>query len=882
MIRLLQRLGLRLRALLHGAELDRDLQREMRAHIQLQIDEYIAEGMSPADARAAALRAFGPIAPVEEACRDTRRVQLITNLAQDARYALRALARQPMLGITATSSVALGVGANLIVFALASHLLLSAPTAERPEELVHIRTGNGSHVSYRGWRDLNDSHVLAGIAGYTIEDTINWRDRDASVTMTPLMVTANFFDVVGVPVARGRAFTAAEAQAERNPRLVVVSDGFWRRHLAADPAAVGRVLTLNGEPYVLVGILAPGIRSLPGYGVVPDLYLPICPALLPKMADDRRIVVQLIGRLAPGQTVAEGRAAVTGVAQALSARYGDREFRVITDFSLAGGVSQTEEFRLVSAFFLVLLVVSGLVLAIACANVAGLLLARGTTRRREMALRIALGAGRARLVQQLLTEGLILAVLGTAAGVGITLLAGRLFGSLSLPLPVPLELHLAFDRRLAALAAGMVAAATLLCGLAPALQATRPAMMPALKLEEPYYAHRRFTLRSVLVVGQVAISLVLLVTAAIFVRNLSMAHSLSPGFDVDRLLAAQVTFVEGRQGTAATPAIAGIVDRIRALPAVDGAAFAEGVPLTIRAGSRIETDTRIDDLQGPVRVAYDANVVGPGYFSSMGIRLLRGRDFTLADRSGAPRVAVVNEEFVRRYLGDDPLGRRLDLEGTQADERVEVIGVVANGKYRTLGEERDAAIFEPYLQHGTPGRLVHVLVRTAASPETVIASVRHAVARADPSAAVSAQPMASALRFAFLPSEIGAALLGVLGALGLLLAMVGLYGVVAFSVGRRTAEIGIRMALGASRRAVWRLVVGDAAVLVGCGTAAGLALAWFVTRPLGAFLVPELGASDPISFVVPAVLLATVGLLATWAPTRRALSIDPSITLRTD
>jgi predicted permease len=452
-----------------------------------------------------------------------------------------------------------------------------------------------------------------------------------------------------------------------------------------------------------------------------------------------------------------------------------------------------------------------------------------------------------------------------------------------LPLPVPLELHLAFDRRLAALAAGMVAAATLLCGLAPALQATRPAMMPALKLEEPYYAHRRFTLRSVLVVGQVAISLVLLVTAALFVRNLSRAHSLSPGFDVDRLLAAQVTFVEGRQGTAASPAIAGIVDRIRALPAVDGAAFAEGVPLTIRAGSRTETDIRIDDRQGPVRVAYDENVVGPGYFASMGIRLLRGRDFTLADRAGAPRVAVVNQEFVRRYFGgDDPLGRRLDLRGTRADGSVEVIGVVANGKYRTLGEARDAAIFEPYLQHGAPGRLVHVLVRTAASPETVIASVRNAVARADPSAAVSAQPMASALRFAFLPSEIGAALLGVLGVLGLLLAMVGLYGVVAFSVGRRTAEIGIRMALGASTRAVWRLVVGDAAVLVGCGTAAGLALAWLVTRPLGAFLVPELGASDPISFVAPAVLLATVGLLATWAPTRRALSIDPSITLRND
>ncbi|OFW23567.1 MAG: hypothetical protein A3G21_06470 [Acidobacteria bacterium RIFCSPLOWO2_12_FULL_66_21] len=710
---------------------------------------------------------------------------------------------------------------------------------------------------------------------------VNWRDGDASLTITPLLVTANFFDVMRIPASRGRGFTATEAQAEGN-RLVVISDGFWRRHLGGDPAGVGRPLTINGQPYAVAGVLAPGIRSLPGYGVVPDVYLPISPALLPALEAPRHSAVQLIGRLAPGQSVAEGRAAVAAVVQSLGDEYGDSGFRVLTDFSVVGGLSQSEDFRIVGAFFLVLLVVAGLVLAIACANVAGLLLARSTTRRREIALRVAFGASRARLVQQLLTEGLTIALVGTVAGFALTLVAAQLFAHVSLPLPIPLELHLAFDGRLAALAAGLVAASALLCGLTPALQATRPTLVPALKQEEPRYMHRRFTLRGVLVVGQVAVSLVLLVTAGLFLRNLSKTQSLSPGFDVDRLLVAQVTFVEGRQGTTSAPAIAAIVDRVRELPPVQAAAVADGVPLTIRPGSKVGTDIRIEGRDGPVRVEYDDNAVGPGYFATMGIRVLRGRDFTQADRPGAPPVLVVNQEFARRYFdGGDPIGRHVGLSDPPGP-LAEVVGVVANGKYRTLGENQDAAIYQPYLQRAAIGRLGHVLVRTSTAPETIVRDVGKAIGQVDPSAAVRVEPMATALRFAVLPSQIGALLLGVLGSMGLLLAMVGLYGVISFSVGRRTAEIGIRMALGASRRAVWRLVFIDAAVLVGTGVTIGLIAAWLVTRPLAAFLVPELSASDPVSFAGTAAVLVAVGIVATWLPARRAVSIDPSIALRTD
>ena len=839
--------------------------------------------MGPREARAAALRAFGSTALIEEQCRDARRVSFVENVVRDLRYTLRSLSRQPLLVLAATTSIAVAVAANSTIFRLASELLLVPPTAHRPERLVYIRMGNGSDVSYRQWSDLRESGALGGLAGYHIETEVNWRGPDQSISLVPLAVTANFFDVLGVPIAVGRGFTEAEARAERQPTVAVISYTFWQKRLAADPAVLGRPVVFNGRPYSVIGVLPPGLRSVVGYGVAPEVYLPLSRELMPDLNEPHSAAAQLIGRLRDGQTVSEGRAALAAAAQRLAPRYG-RERWTVDRFAPAGGFGQLSDFAAMRAFFAVLFVAVGLVLAIACANVAGLLLARGTVRRREIAVRVALGASRARLVQQLLTEGLWLALFGTVSGLLLSFILVDVLSRTSLPLPVPIEFHWRFDVRLLIYSVGLLAVTAVLCALAPALQATRPSLVPALKQEEPRYAHRRWTLRNLLVVGQVAVALVLLVSALLFLRNLARAHDVDPGFDTARTLVAQVSVVEGRytpDGRASF--LDAAVTRLRALPGIEAATYSSAVPLTIRSGMTTGAPLRIAERGEEFHARYEVNLVGPQYFETMGIRVLTGREFRNTDRRGTPAVAIINEEFAARHFGGrDPLGRHLLLPGAGTSYSVEIIGVVSNSKHRTIGEAQQAAVYECFLQRISRGRVVHILVRTKERPEPFVRGVQRILEQMDPTAAVEVRPMRSVLAFAFLPSRLGAALLGTLGALGLALAMVGLYAVVAYAVSRRTAEIGIRIALGASRSAVLRLVLSDVALLAGIGIAIGLVIAALVTRPLTMFLVSGLSASDPVAFAATAAVLALVSVAAAWTPARRAMRIDPVSALRAE
>ena len=880
MHRRLDILRLRLRSLVRRGAVDRELDRELRFHLDQHIAELVAAGMSPGDARREALRQFGSMASIGQQCRDTRRVNFVSNITQDVRYTIRSFFAHRILFAAATTSIALGVGANLAIFGLANSLLLSTPDAVRPDRLVHIRTANGSHASYRAWRLLHESGVLAGVAGHQIEANVNWRGSDLSVPIAPLIVTANFFDVVGVPMTMGRGFSASEA--ERDPHLVVVSYRFWQRHLSGATTILGTPLILNGEPFTVVGVARAGLRSLPGYGVVPDVWLPASPALLPNLDNPAAPHVQLVGRLKDDQDRRTAFAALATVGIGVSESLGRPDFGRIASVTSVSGIEQMREFKEVAAFFAVLLVVTLLVLTIACANVAGLLLARGSARRREIGIRLALGATRARLVQQLLSEGFVLSVAGTAAAVALLAGANLLLPLVTLPLPLPLELHLSFDTRLAWFATGLVVTSSLLCGLAPAWQATRPAVVPALKQVAVTYVHRRVTMRNLLVAGQIAVSTLLLVTTALFLRNLTLAHTLSPGFDPDRALVVQITFVEGHQGRGGAPAVERMIERLRSVPGVEAAAFSDGVPLTMYTG-RTGTHVKIEGRDEPVRVDYEDNEVSPGYFSALGIQIMRGRDFSAADRFGSPLVIVVNQEFVQRYFeGLDPIGRHVFLPTDPAPTPAQVIGVVADSKYRTIGEGHVPALYTAYLQRGRPKRFVHAIVRAAGEPSSMVPSVRDAMMQMDASAAFSIEPMTSTVAFAFLPSRIGAALVGLLGALGAGLAMVGLYGVVAFAVSRRTSEIGIRIALGASNRNVVSLVLSDSGLLVGVGLLFGLAAAFILTQPLAAFLVAELPARDPLSFAASALLLLTTSLAASWTPARRATRIPPATALRTE
>ncbi len=883
MKRHLDRLWLRMRSLFQGTTVDASMKSEIRVHLEEQIDEYVARGMDPRDARLKAMRDFGPVDRIEEECRDTRRIAFFENVLLDLRYSFRSLVAQPLLLAAAAISIAVAIGANTTIFGLATSLLMVTPTAREPERLVHIRMRSGSHVSYREWRDLSESGALAGLTGFNVEASINWRDGDRSVSLSPLFVTANFFDVLSVPLAMGRRFTASEAAAEKDPALAVVSHGFWTSRLGSDPQVVGRSLVINGRPYTVVGVLAPAVRSIIGFGLAPEVYLPLSRELLPDLDEPDSGAVELVGRLHDGQTLGEGRAALETAGRRLVRDHGNTRLGAVEQFLPPASPERLGSLAVVGTFFVVLFIAVGLVLAIACANVAGLLLARATVRTREMAVRVALGASRRRLVQQLLTEGFWIAVAGTAGGLVLMQVLQALLSRLSLPLPVPLELRIAFDARLFGYVVGLTLLTTLMSALAPALQATKRSQWPALRQGDGRSVGNG-RLRSALVVGQLAVALVLLVTASIFVRNLTLAQYLNPGFDTTDSYVGLVGFVEGRYDDAGRVGwLEAASARLRELPGVRAAGYAHGAPLTIRSGMSTGTDLAIEGRDGTIRAEFEDNFVGPGYFEALGIGLVKGRAFRVDDGAGAPVVIVINEEFARRYLaGLEPIGRRVHLPGAEnATYPAEIVGVVVNSKHRSLGEDQKAAIYEVYAQRSRRQRVAHLFVRAEPgvplSPRALAASIQ----RLDPSAAVDVQPMRDSLAFAFLPSRVGAAVLGTLGLLGLVLAMGGLFAVVSYSVSRRTGEIGIRMALGASAARVLRLVLGDALRLTAIGVAVGLAAAWFVTRPLAMFLV--VGASgDPLAFVAAAAVLIVVSAVAAWGPARRAVRIDPVAALRCD
>ena len=868
---------LRGRSLFRRGRVEAELDRELRAHLDLQIEENVGLGMTPEQARYEAFRTFGGVDRVKEEVRDVRGVSVIENIARDLRYTLRGLRHDPMLLVAAATSIALGVGGNIAVYSLAREVLFSTPDVREPETLVRMQVSHGSHASYPRWLDLNASGALDGIAGYSIDKQVNWFHGDHAVSLTPMVVTANFFDVVGVPTALGRGFSETEGRAERDPRVVVVSHAFWQRELAGDSAVLGRRLVLNGEPYTIVGVLAPKVRSVVGLGIAPGVYVPVNRAIVPEIRAPNAAVVVLIGRLKPGQTLAEGRAGVDAVDRRLGRLQGDTLYAGVQEFDRVG-VPTGKLGRAARTFFGLLAVVSLLVLMIACANVAGLLIARGTTRRREIAIRLALGGTRARLLQQLLVEGFWIALLGTALGAALSVGFMRLVNGLTLPIPLPIELQLRADWEMFMAALGLVFVSMMLCALLPALTATQRGLTPALKREERHYAGRGLRLRGVLLVGQVTVSTVLLVTAFLFVRNLARSQSTNPGFEVQQALVAQLGLDEARAMQDHIAFLERAADRVRGLPGVESVAYSRVLPLTVHSGSSNGRSAHIDG-QPAQHVEFALGQVGPGYFGTMGIRLLQGREFNSSDIADGPQVGIINEEFARRYFrGGNLVGRFVRF--TDDTTAIEIVGMVANSKHNSLGEEQRAALYHPVRQYTSGLGVAFVVARVRTNPSTLVTSTRRAIGELDRSVAVDVRPMRSALAFALLPSQVGAVVLGTLGALGLVLAMFGLYAIVAYTVSRRVGEIAIRSALGATHRQIVGLVIRDSAVLVGIGLVLGLGIAAFVTRPLATFLVTGLSATDPLSFAATAGAFALVSAVASWVPALRAIRVSPSLAMR--
>jgi putative ABC transport system permease protein len=874
---------LRLRSVFGRERADRELDRELRSHLEAQTDELVARGMSPDEARRFAISTFGGVERIREETRDARGVSMFENIGRDLRYTLRGLRREPMLLIAATISIAVGAGGNLAVFSLAREFMFATPDVRRPEEVVQFQVSHGSHASYQRWEELNQSGALDAIAGFSVEKEINWRNGDVTSSLVPMLVTENFFEVTGVPLVMGRGFSSAESRVALDPRLAVVSHPFWRTRLGGDSSVIGRQLMLNGDMYTIIGVLAPGLRSVVGYSISPGVYLTLNRAIVPEL-DAPGGIVRLIGRLKPGQTMEQGRVAVDAADRRLGRLAGDTVYAGVQQFAAAGNLAGTngpKAARMMGGFFTLLGLVSVMVLLIACANVAGLLIARGTRRRQEIAIRLAIGGTRSRLVQQFLVEGFWLALIGTAAGMALSMIFMRLMNSISLPVPMPIELQLAPDPAMFITAVAVVFLCILLCGVLPALSATRLALVPALKREEPFRATRRFTMRGLLLTGQVTVSTVLLVTAFLFIRNLAQTQVADPGFEVDRTLVAQIGFVRGRPDAEQPLLLQRAVERVASLPGVEAAAYSSAVPLTMYSGSSNGRMARIDDRDALQHVEFSRLLVGPGYFSTLDVRLIGGREFALSDAPGSPTVAIVNEEFSRRYFeGRNPVGSRMRFDGENTT--YEIVGMVANGKHQTLGEEQRAAMYLPLLQHSSGLGVGFVLTRLKGDPSAAAAPVRQAIGELDGSIAVQVEPMRSALRMALFPSQVGAAILGTLGTLGLILAAFGLYALVAYNVSRRVGEIAIRSALGATRGGILRLVMRDAAVLVGGGVLLGLGLAAFVTAPLSTFLAAGLSSRDPVSFIGTFVVFMTVAALASWWPARQATRVAPVTAMRLD
>jgi putative ABC transport system permease protein len=817
-------------------------------------------------------------------------------MLHDLRYGLRMLAKSPAFTIVAALSLALGIGANTAIFSMVNIILLKPVPVSEPDRLVSVfmldqrNPGNlpFSHLNYKDVRDQNQ--VFSGMAAFAFAQ-LNWSNGAESEQIPAQVVSGNYFSLLGVEPALGRAF--APDEDEKATPVVVLSHGFWERSLGSDPAIVGKTLTLNRTPFTVVGV---GRRGFTGtlLGGGPSVWVPMSmhDVVQPNFTwyEQRRgLFLFAVGRLAPNLSVDQASANLKTVfAQLEQAFPNDNKGRSAGAVPLlqarlnpqgidgdGGGVVQIS---------MILMSVVGIVLLIACANIANLLLARASKRRREIAVRLALGASRWRLVRQLLTESTVLSLLG--AGLGV-LLAQWLLGTLisaDLPLPLPVGEELSLDGRVLAFTAALAVATGLLFGLAPALQASRADVVPVLKNENvPSGDGRRgarlLGLRQILVVVQIALSLVSLVAAGLFLRSLQGSHRIDPGFETSGVLV--MNFNLGREGYTPERGQAfyrEIAERVSTLPGVRRAAVAQSAPLD--GGLRRSVLPEGADTTTQDRILVQVNSVSPGYLDAMGIPLQRGRDFADTDVEAAPKVVIVNETMAARFWpGENGLGKRFKFFGD--DDFTTVIGVARDAKYQAVAEDPTPFIYQPLRQNYSPAAVLHV--RAGAGAAALAAAVRREVQQLDPTLSVfNVRTLEDQVSDSLGPLRINVILLSIFGLLALVLASVGLYGVANYSVTQRTREIGVRMALGAQSSTVLRLVLARGLLLVAVGLVTGIVAAFVLSVLIPQDLLTSVGVRDPLTFAATSALLGGVALVASFIPAWRATRIDPLVALRTD
>jgi len=812
----------------------------------------------------------------------------LEGLLRDLRYAGRRLLATPGTTLIAALSLALGIGANTALFSFVNALFFKPLPLTRPEELVALYTTDPAFPgfapsSYPNFLDArNDHSVFAGLAAsLNVEVSLGESGPDRE-QVAGAVVSADYFNVLGLHPQRGRFFLAEEEQAGHP--VVVLSDRLWRRRFHADPAIAGKLVRLNGRPFVIIGVAPPGFAG-PGRLLAQELWLPIgarqgiVGAPLVNWFDFRdSLMLDVLGRLRPGMGLDRARAGVSSLGHRLEQTYPqENHARGMTLLPLSQSAlnANTRDRDLRLAWFLMTMV--GLVLALACTNVANLLLTRALGRRREIAIRIAIGADSGHLVRQLLTESLLLALLGGACGLLLGAWGRHLLWAFRPP-NIPGTLDVSFDARVLLFTLALTLLTGVLFGLVPALQIRRPDLVPALKAAStPPPVRRGLSLRTVTVVGQVAFSLLLLIGTGLFLRSLESASHIDPGFDAPHLLAVSFNLEgAGYDPVRALDFCRRASETVAALPGVRAAAAGLNRPLSQGLGGGFFIPGR--DVPSPREgAAARTNGVDTSYFSTLGIQILRGRPFTLADNADSRPVAVINRTLADRYFtGSDPVGQRLQFLGSQL--QVEIIGVVADVKYSGLGEEPRPYIYFPLAQ-ALAGETT-LYVRTQGDPAAALAGVRSAVQALDPNLPlVRVTTLPTVLAQSLWASRAGAALLALFGILGLVLATVGTYGVMSYAVDQRRREIAIRMAIGEPRSGILARVLRHGMGLVAAGLALGFGTALLTTRLVAAFLY-GVSPYDLLTFLAAPLLLAAAAFCATLVPARRATAVDPLTLLR--
>ncbi len=896
-----------------------ELDEELRFHIEKEIERNVARGMSPAEARRVALVEFGGVERVREECRDVRGVRLLEDLLQDLRYALRVLAKSPAFTLVSVFSLALGISVNATVFGFVNAVMLRPLSLPDHAELVRIQDDN--LPAYSDYLAFNErAPVFRGLAAYDF-DSFQLTAGDSPARADVALVSGNYFDVLGVRPALGRGFSAEEGERPGASAVAVISHGLWQSRFGADPAVVGKTFNLRRVPFTIIGV-APREFNGVSLGYRHDLWIPFAAEVLLR-PEGNRIVnpdsyqVHVIGRLAPGVGLAQAQAAVEVVA---AQQDQVRKAPLFIDnpaeqpaastpraVSWATAVEMGPHDRQQSWLGVVaVLTVVGLVLLAACANVANLLLGRAAGRRREIAVRLALGASRGRIVRQLMTESIVLALLGAAAGLILSRWAGDLLLWLLYrhsPAEVSaVTLDLSLDWRMLLYAMLIAVSTGVAFGLVPALQSSRPDVVSDLKTETAARGpgRRRLTFRNALVVTQVAISTLLLIPAGLLLRSVRLAETSGYGFAIaDRYVASVDLGALGYDERRRRLVGEQLLDKVRETPGVRSATMSQIVPLaggTMVVTLEIEGEAQgrqgadVFTENGPSIHALDQpgslylNMVDTHYFETMGIPLVAGRDFTERDDATAPDVIVVNETLARRLAPNgQALGRRLIERDPMTGKpgSVEVVGVARDAKYIWPSERPRYFAYRPVRQTGQ-GELgaAHLIVHAAGDLATLSKQVRSTAIAVDPDLSVEGVARLDEL----IERHVGETKLVIwvsaaVGALALLLAAIGLYGVMAYAVAGRTKEIGIRMALGAGRVRVRRMILAEGLALAAAGTLAGLLISAACMRLMQSLLY-GISPTDPLTYVAVALFLTAVALLACYVPARRATKVDPMVALR--